>query len=127
MKPDPESSDYFNRVSKYLADRMKTVDHIDKKYELREVDLINSKFVAKDGTVIQFQVMGTGQKQLTHILNKLSYDGRVIIAMFDEVAMMSPSTMRDIVNKMRGLMDDGGKLLAGLLVSPSDKVNITDG
>ena len=127
MKADTESADYFSRVSKYMADRMKTVDHIDKKYELKEVDLINSKFVAKDGTVIQFQVMGTGQKQLTHILNKLSYDGRVIIAMFDEVAMMSPSTMRDIVNKMRALMDDGGKLLAGLLVSPSDKVNITDG
>jgi hypothetical protein len=35
--------------------------------------------------------------------------------------------MHDIVNKMRGLMDDGGKLLAGLLVSPSDRVNITDG
>ena len=123
----PERVDYFNRVSRYLARRMVVLTHVDRKYELKEVDLINSKFVATDGTVIHFQVMGSGQRQLTYILNKLSYDGRIIIAMFDEVAIMTPTTMRDILNRMRSLMDDGGKLLVGLLVSPSDEVKIIDG
>jgi exonuclease SbcC len=124
---DSERMDYFNKVSIYLARRMASVTHIDRKYELKKVDLINSKFIATDDTVIHFQVMGAGQKQLSYILNKLSYDGRSIIAMFDEVAMMSPTTMREIVSKMRNLMDDNGKLLVGLLVSPSDEVNILDG
>lgn len=123
---DPERTDYFKRVSRYLARKMVSVTYIDKKYYLAEVDLIDAKFIATDGTVIYFEVMGTGQRQLTYILNKLSYDGRVIIAMFDEVALMTSKTMRDIVDKMRNLNNDNEKLLAGLLVSPSDEVKITE-
>ena len=122
-KEDASNNNYFRKVSLYLAHRMKYVNHIDRRYELKEVDLINSRFIAMDGTRIHFQVMGTGQRQLTYIMNKLNYDGKKILAMFDEVATMSETTMQPIVNKMMQLREEG-KLLLGLLVSPSEEVKI---
>lgn len=125
IQRDAPSNEYFKRVSQFLAHRMKFVNHIDKRYELKEVDLINSRFIATDNTIIHFQVMGTGQRQLTYILNKINYDGKVILAMFDEVAMMSKLTAQPIVDKMKKLRDEG-KLMLGLLVSPTEEeVRIT--
>lgn len=122
-KVNPEDLDYFNKVSRYLALRMKTLIHIDTKYNLSEVDLVNSRFVSTDGTIIHFSVMGTGQRQLAYILNRLNYDGRTILAIFDEVAMMSLTTMKEIIDKMKELESEG-KLLFGILVSPSDNLEV---
>ena len=124
LNSDSRNLLYFKKVSEYLAHRMKFVTHINQKHELQEVDLINSKFVAKDGKIIQFQVMGTGQRQLAYILNKLNYDGKIILAMFDEVAMMSPSTMLPIIERMKELKNES-RLILGLLVSPNEEVKIT--
>lgn len=120
-----EEDEYFKKISEYLAHRMKFITHIDKRYELREVDLINSRFVAIDGTLIYFPTMGTGQRQQAYLLNRLRYNDKIILAMFDEVAMMSQSTMQPIVDLMKELRDEG-KLMVGLLVSPNEEVKITE-
>jgi hypothetical protein len=123
IKISSEDLNYFNKVSRYLAVRMKTLTHIDRKYDLSQVDLMNSRFIATDGTIIYFSVIGTGQRQLAYILNQLNYDGRTILAIFDEVAMMNLSTMKGIIDKMKELETEG-KLLFGIMVSPSDNLEV---
>lgn len=118
-----DKSVYFINVSKYLALRMKTLIHISRKYDLSEVDIINSRFKSTDGTIIHFSVMGTGQRQLAYLLNTLNFDGRKIFAIFDEVSTMDKTTMNEVIKKMKELETDK-KLLMGIMVFPSEDTKV---
>ena len=117
---------YFSKVSKYLAEEMKSITHIGEKLELEEVDLLHSRFISKDGKIIHFEVMGTGESQLAYIISKLNYNDKKLVAMFDEVSTMTQETMRPIIDKMEELKREN-KLLVGLLVFPSSEVKIRNG
>jgi hypothetical protein len=123
LSPQSDKSVYFIKVSKYLALRMKTLIHIDRKYDLSEVDIINSRFKSTDGTIIHFSVMGTGQRQLAYLLNTLNFDGRKIFAIFDEVSTMDKTTMNEVIKKMKELETDK-KLLMGIMVFPSEDTKV---
>lgn len=118
---------FFDDMSEYLARRMKTLTHIDKIYNLTKVDIINQKFIVENNITIQFSTMGTGQSQLTYLSNKLNYDGRKILAIFDEVSTMSNKTRAELVKKMVQLNSAGTRLLMGIMVFPSSETKTIGG
>lgn len=122
---DASAKEYFDKVSKYLANKMINVIHIGENYELERVDLLNSNFVTKSGKIIQFDVMGAGESQLAYLKSKLSYKNKILIAMFDEVSTMTPTTMHKIISEMKKLKQNN-RLLAGILAFPSDEVRIEE-
>ncbi|MEQ9278095.1 MAG: hypothetical protein RLN83_01260 [Balneola sp.] len=122
---DDDSFKSFSKIiSKYIANKMKTIRHIDKTYDLLEVDLINKKVITKSGKIILLEDLGTGQGQSAYIDSLLSLnDGRKTLALFDEVGMMDGESLSPINQKLKKLHDDG-KLLVGVVVQRGKKTKV---
>lgn len=119
-----EQSTYYDAVFKYLGKRLGSIKHIDGFYEVEKVDLIDKVVLTVSGKKIKFLDMGTGQSQSAYILSLLkNSDDRIIIALFDEIAMMDSSSLEPIISEIRYLKDKG-KLLSALLVQKRDLNNV---
>lgn len=115
---------FFRSVWVYLGNRLKNIKHLDKEYVASEVNLIDGYILTEDGTKIYLSDMGTGQSQLSYLKSLLSADDdRMIIALFDEVATMTDSTLEDLFQKFEELQKDG-KLMVGMTVSPADNIEV---
>jgi len=115
---------FFESVWAYLGSRLGYVQHLDKSYEVEKVNLIEDTIITRDGTIIHMKDMGTGQGQLTYLMGLLSTDEeKKIIAMFDEVAAMSSSTLNKIFERFEELQNDG-RLMLGMTVLPGDEYKV---
>ena len=118
---DEEKERYYNSIFTYLAKKLKKLRHVDKEYDLKSVDLIDRVFISTKNDIIPFSRISTGQSQTTYLQTKLNLaDDRVIIAMFDEVAMMDITSLKPIYSKFNELYNNGN-LLAGIVVQKNDK------
>lgn len=116
---------FFESVWIYFGSRLGYVQHLNTSYEVEMVNIIEDLIIAKDGTVIHMKDMGTGQGQLTYLLGLLSADdNKKIIAMFDEVATMSPSTLSKVFGRFEELQSEG-RLMLGMTVLPDDEFTVT--
>jgi len=121
---DPKDP-FFESVWNYFGSRLGFVQHLQKSYEVEKVNFIDDLIITKDGTIIHMKDMGTGQGQLTYLLGLLSTDeNKIIIAMFDEVAAMSPGTLNKIFDRFEELQKEG-KLMLGMTVLPGDEFIVT--
>ncbi len=122
-----ESKDrFYKEVSRYLAHRIGSFRHIDKTYKAKIVDPISCVIIADDETIIHFADMGTGQSisaYLLSLLNVPASDKRMIIALFDEIAMMDDNSLGPIFFRMKQLYDEN-RLLFGILVQKSNELKI---
>jgi DNA repair protein SbcC/Rad50 len=117
---------YFSSVWVYLAKRIKYVQHLNTNYELDRVNIIEDIIYSKDGTIIRMKDMGTGQSQLSYLLGLLSADDdRKIIALFDEVATMTGSTLQSLFDRFENLQMEG-RLMLGMTVMPSEKIEVDE-
>ena len=109
-------SDYVNQVSKYLANKVGTINYDVSILEINSIDLVTGEIKTKDNRIIHLSDLGVGHGQAAYLRGILnSSDNRKIIALIDETAMMDKDTMDSIINKMRELYNEG-KLLLGLIV-----------
>jgi len=123
-KFDPKDP-FFESVWVYFGSRLGYVQHLQVSYEVEKVNFIEDLIITKDGTHIHMKDMGTGQGQVTYLLGLLSSDdNKKIIAMFDEVAAMSPSTLSKIFGRFEELQKDG-RLMLGMTVLPGDDFEVT--
>lgn len=119
-----EKRKYFTHVFNYLGKRVGVIRHINDEYNVVSIDLLNNVIITREGKTIRLLDMGTGQNQsafLTALLNV--NDGRKIIALFDEVAMMDEKSIQPIRDKFKQLYD-AGKLLVGIIVQKAEKVKV---
>ncbi len=116
---------FFKSVWSYLGKRLRNVRHLDKEYDVSEVDLIDGIIITSDKTIIHLSDMGTGQSQLSYLKGLLSADdNRMIIALFDEVSTMTDSTLGVLFQEFEKLQKEG-KLMVGMTVSPADKTEVS--
>lgn len=121
---NPEKMKYFDQVSVYLGRQIKMISHIDKKYEVLKVNFVDNLIETKEGKIIRFDDMGTGQSQAAYLLGKLnSLDDRKVIALFDEVAMMDQNSLKPIFEKLISLHEQG-KLIASIVVQKSESIAV---
>ncbi|MFX0209341.1 MAG: AAA family ATPase [Candidatus Hodarchaeota archaeon] len=127
QKLDKDESRYYDEVSKYLAHRIGYFRHIDRTYRAKVVDLISGKIETDSEEVIYISDMGTGQTQSAYILSLLNIknDDRMIIALFDEIAMMDDASLEPIYVKMRELYKSN-QLLLGILVQKSNELTVKE-
>lgn len=119
-RPDTRD-EYFEHVFAYLAQRVGKVRHVSKTYEVARVDLLERQIVAKDGTLLEIDWLSTGEGQTAYLTGLLSgYDGRMMIALFDEVAMMDSISLGVVGQKMQELRNEG-RLLVGVVAQKADE------
>ncbi len=115
---------FFKSVWSYLGKRLKNIRHLDKEYDVSEVDLIDGIIITSDKTIIHLSDMGTGQSQLSYLKGLLSADdNRMVIALFDEVSTMTDSTLNVLFQEFEKLQKEG-KLMVGMTVSPADEIEV---
>ena len=98
------------------------IQHIDGRYSLESVDLLNDKFETKTGKTIRFSDMGTGQGQSTYLMSQLKnaeISEKKVVALFDEIALMDSNSLSPIKSEMARLNREG-KLLTGIMVQRND-------
>jgi len=126
-KPKSISEDektYFELIGKYLAKKIGNIRHINNTYSVERIDVLSKKLITSEGKVILFSDLGTGQGQAAYLETLLNMsEGKKIIALFDEVAMMDEASLKPIMEKLKSLYYQK-KLLMAMIVQKSDKVKI---
>lgn len=130
---DQDDSDYeknkesYDPIWVYLGQRLKTVTHMGKLYEVSSVNLfdgIRGTIVTKEGRIIRISSMGTGEGQQSYLKGLLSVtDDRKIIALFDEIGNMSESILKGVIEDLERLQKEG-KLMLCLMVKPNDSPKV---
>ena len=125
LAKNKERSEYYNEISKYLAQRIGVFRHIDCTYKAKTVNLISGIIATEDNTTIHIADMGTGQSQSAYLLSLLNAknDNRKIIALFDEIAMMDESSLEPICQRLRELYN-ANRLLLGIMVQRGNQLSI---
>ncbi len=117
---------YYKVVWKYLGQKIKFVKFDNELYAVKEVNTIEGVITADDGTLLYLNQLSTGVGQRNYLMAKLQTDDdRPIIALFDEVATMTPTMQKDIFNEFIGLQKKG-KLLVGMMVLPTDDKGVEE-
>ena len=115
-----DQRNYNNAIFKYLGQVIGHIFHIDTKYELDSIDLIDGIINTKDKKQIRLSDMGTGQSQSAYLKSLLTSSGdKIIIALFDEISSMDSKSLEPIYEKMREFYNDN-RLLAGIVVQRAD-------
>ena len=125
-KENEALSRYADQVAIYLAKVIKTVQHINKQYNLEKVDLINEEFITSDGKRINFLDFGTGQSQSAYLLGQLRKSHtKKLLVLFDEIAQMDNKSLIPIYKEIVSLYKTG-KLILGLLVQTGEDFKVVD-
>lgn len=117
-KQDEAFLAYSDVVGKYLGRIIGSIAHVDNKYQIDRVDLLEEKIITAEQKIIHFADMGTGQSQSAYLLSQLNnaaLDPRKMIVLFDEIAMMDAHSIKPIIDKMKELYKKG-RLIAGIMV-----------
>lgn len=113
-----DDSIFLEKTWRILGNRFGKIIHVGEMYEVDRVDLFKRAIFTKDGAVIRFSSMGTGESQLAYTLGLLnSSDDRKIIALLDEVNLMDPEKQDIIFTRLNELYFEN-KLILGLMAAP---------
>jgi exonuclease SbcC len=111
---------YYEAVGRFLAEKLGKIRHGDRFYGVSKVDLQDGVILADSGKHIRLEDMGTGQSQAAYLQTILSrHDGRRVIALIDEVAMMDQASLGPVIAKLQDL-EKSQKLLFGLVVQKGE-------
>ncbi len=117
---DAKRNEYFKKIFTYLAQRVGTIRHIEQDYKPTYIDLIRNEIITEKGRKIKIADMGTGQSQSAFLKGLLSSnDGRKIVALFDEVAMLDKSSLDPVKDQLKSLYMQG-RLLLGIIVQKGE-------
>ncbi len=123
---DPVRTSYYEHVFKYLGQRIGQVRHADGLFQVEKIDLFQRLIETSSGKQIHLDWMGTGQGQSAFLTGLLGgYDGRKMIALFDEVAMMDTQSLEAVSQRMKGLYE-ADQLLVGVIVQKGDVARTKD-
>lgn len=115
---------YCDNVATYLAGKIGMIKHVDNTYKVTKLDLLSRKVFTQEGKVMTFTDFGTGQSQSAYLRGLLKVnDGRKVIALLDEVAMMDESSMKPIYDLLKEQEKDG-QLLAAVVVQKGENIKV---
>jgi exonuclease SbcC len=115
---------YLNKIGNHLGSKVNQIKHIDKTYLIENIDVLSETIETKENKEIHFSDLGTGQGQAAYLDTLLSMsDDKKIIALFDEVAMMTESTLQPIKEKLQDLYENK-KLFMGIIVQKAEEVEV---
>lgn len=121
---NPDMMSYAEKVGLYLAKKVRSIGYGESRFETKSIDIVRERITTVSGKIIGFQDMGTGQSQSAYLEGLLSAsDNRMIIALFDEVAMMDTLSLEPIIKRLRELYKQN-KLLLGIIVQKSDVLEV---
>ena len=124
MQMNSNEKKYYKAVFEFLAAKVTYIRHIDVDYKVIKIDLIKKEIITDTGKIIKLTDLGTGQSQAAYLMGLLNTnDNRIIIAFFDEVAMMDDNSLKPIYKKLISLYKKK-HLLCGIVVQKSNKVNV---
>jgi len=124
MQMKPNEKKYYEAVFEFLAAKVSYIRHINVDYKVIKIDLIKKEIITDTGKIIKLTDLGTGQSQAAYLMGLLNTnDNRIIIAFFDEVAMMDDHSLKPIYKKLINLYKKK-HLLCGIVVQKSNKVNV---
>lgn|GEM_PF-2960467 len=119
---EPEAIKFYGLLSKYLAAITKIVYFEGKVFPLKEIDVINSKFILKGDKKLDLIELSTGQSQALSLLYQLKQPSdRKKIVLFDEIGNLDEETLNLVINELRSQIADGRVLLA--IFSKADDVH----
>lgn len=119
---DERRKKYFDAVWVYLAKKVGNILHGDTEYAITKIDLINRNIQTQSGKTIPHSFFGTGQSQSLYLKGLLqSVDGRKMIALIDEVAMMDKHSLSPIYKIMLEKYKNGS-LIVGIVVQKGEKL-----
>ncbi len=120
-----EQKDYYEKAALFLGRKIDEIRHEDKNYKINKINVLSRDIVTKEGTIIKYTDLGTGQSQAAYLkgLLNLKDDNRPVIALIDEVAMMDSNSLNIVFDSLKKL-DQNGKLLLGLVVQRSDELSV---
>lgn len=115
---------YYEKVSYFLAEKIGKFHHSEKSFHADKIDYKNDEIITKEGKIIKFSDLGTGQAQSAYIMGLINIqDKRKLIVLLDEVATMDSSSIAPIIDKLKKLYKEG-RLLLGIIVQKADKPHI---
>ena len=123
-KLSDDEKKYIELVGKFLAAKMHTLKHIDKEYEISNINMLEKRIYTTTNKEIFFADLGTGQSQAAFLTAKLAMnDKKKIIALFDEVAMMDENSLKPVKEKIIDLYMRK-KLFMAIIVQKNDVVKV---
>lgn len=124
-RPDEARSAYFEHVFEYVGRRVGQVRFAEDVHQVAKIDLIKEEIITAAGKHLRVDWLSTGQGQAAYLSGLLTgYDGRTMIALFDEVAVMDSRSMAVVTEGLSRLYDED-KLLVGLVVQMNDEQLVT--
>lgn len=125
-KADQARDAYFEHVFEYVGNRVGRLRFADDIHEVARIDLIKEEIVTTAGKHLRVDQMSTGQGQAAYLSGLLTgYDGRTMLALFDEVAVMDSKSMATINESLLNLYQED-KLLVGMVVQMADSKEVTE-
>jgi len=130
-KADTSSKDavrnaYYEQVFEYLGRRVGTIRHVSEVYQVAKIDLLKREIVSTEGKQLQVEWLSTGEGQSAYLTGLLTgYDGRKMIALFDEVAMMDSTSLAAVNSRLVELYA-ADKLLVGIVVQKGEEARVRD-
>ena len=118
------AKEFYQGIAIYLGEMIPTIRHIDEELDVLEIDMVSRIIKVKGGRNIHFDDLGTGQGQSAYLMGLLSSsEDRIIIALFDEVAMMDEKSLKPVFGKLKELYLDK-KLLFAIVVQKGERAII---
>ena len=115
-----DENNYSIAISKFLANKVRHVRHVDETYVVSRIDMIDNKIITQTGKELKLKQLGTGQGQAAYLDGLLSTtDERPMVVLFDEVAAMDMESLKPIFKKIQYLYRNN-KILCGLIVQKSN-------
>jgi exonuclease SbcC len=115
---------YNEAVFSYLGRKVGYIRHIETEYKVTKIDMLDRIIYTDTNEKIRLDDMSTGQGQMAYLMGLLNpNDNRKIIALFDEVAMMSSKSLNPIYERFRTLYD-ADRLLIGIVVQKGEEVQV---
>lgn len=126
LKISKDEQKYLDQISIYLSKKIPLIRHIETSYSTSRIDMKKREIKTTGNKIIKFDDLGTGQSQSAFLEGLLNIsDGRKIIALFDEVAMLDSKSLEPIIKKLKYLYSQGN-LLFGVIIQKGDSVLVKD-
>ena len=123
---DSVRDEYYEHVFEYLGRRVGKIRHVSETYEVAKIDLLRREIISTEGKQLQVEWLSTGEGQSAYLTGLLSgYDGRKMIALFDEVAMMDAASLAAVKDRLVELYATG-RLIVGVIVQKGEDCRVEE-
>ena len=122
---DNSSNKFYDVLGKYIANIIKFIYHLHKKYYLLGIDFINREYIIdpkeSDIQKISFDSIGTGTSALNGLMTRMQQDtnGKKLVILVDEIGDMDNSNLENLIKNAEKEIESN-RLLLMLMTRPDN-------